>query len=319
MAPSLSTLKRPASTVLKRPAGKQFKKAAAEPTEKAPKVQPKVEEEEEDGEEDGEEEEEETNSPVAPKLSKKALKDHNRFCEEVKGMDAQSFGKALQSLDSGATQRLWKQFQSSRKAGGQEAKYQEALKGAEGQAGSLAKRRNLLHAWVQNDKTCGDKYKEFLQSISLTKENAVTSAWLTANQALNHWGKDELWARVQAGTIQARKNPQDRRYWEFKAVTHTGKTKVTNNRITSAGVKGKADKGWHQDFLTQDWDGAGEEDWMLEDPEDDPEEKAPAGIAQALGIKPDKNEKNEKTKKENDWEAASKISDTASQRSWTRS
>ena len=65
-----------------------------------------------------------------------------------------------------------------------------------------------------------------MQEVTLSKEKGVKEKWLTLVQALNHWGKEELWARVQAGTILARKNPLDTVQgfaagWPDKDLSHT--------------------------------------------------------------------------------------------------
>ena len=84
-----------------------------------------------------------------------------------------------------------------------------------------------------SDKTCGDRYREYVQEVTLSKEKGVKEKWLTLVQALNHWGKEELWARVQAGTILARKNPLDTRYWEFRALQQVGLTKTSHTHKSS--------------------------------------------------------------------------------------
>ena len=222
MAPSASKMKKPVvKTIFQRPAASILKRPAAKP-------QPETEVSDHSGvEEESEEEEPARDCNVAGKLTKKAVKDHNLFCEQVKGMSPKEFEKALDKLDPAATQRLWKQFQASRKVEGEEKTYQEAVQGNDGgQAGSLAKKRKLLRCWIMSDKTCGDRYREYVQEVTLSKEKGVKEKWLTLVQALNHWGKEELWARVQAGTILARKNPLDTVQgfaagWPDKDLSHT--------------------------------------------------------------------------------------------------
>lgn len=215
----------------------------------------------------------------------------------------------MDKLDPAATQRLWKQFQASRKVEGEEKTYQEAVQGNDGgQAGSLAKKRKLLHCWIMSDKTCGDRYREYVQEVTLSKEKGVKEKWLTLVQALNHWGKEELWARVQAGTILARKNPLDTRYWEFRALQQVGLTKTSHTHKSSTGVSGKVDKACQESFFNQDWGDVVEDDWKLGavDDEGDPtEEGVHKGLAEALGIKVPKPK--EKPKKEDVWETTSKI------------
>ncbi|CAK9015255.1 Uncharacterized protein SCF082_LOCUS12675 [Durusdinium trenchii] len=304
MAPSASKMKKPVvKTIFQRPADSILKRPAAKP-------QPETEVSDHSGvEEESEEEEPARDCNVAGKLTKKAVKDHNLFCEQVKGMSPKEFEKALDKLDPAATQRLWKQFQASRKVEGEEKTYQEAVQGNDGgQAGSLAKKRKLLRCWIMSDKTCGDRYREYVQEVTLSKEKGVKEKWLTLVQALNHWGKEELWARVQAGTILARKNPLDTRYWEFRALQQVGLTKTSHTHKSSTGVSGKVDKACQESFFNQDWGDVVEDDWKLGavDDEGDPsEEGVHKGLAEALGIKVPKPK--EKPKKEDVWETTSKI------------
>ena len=227
----------------------------------------------------------------------------------------------MDKLDPAATQRLWKQFQASRKVEGEEKTYQEAVQGNDGgQAGSLAKKRKLLHCWIMSDKTCGDRYREYVQEVTLSKEKGVKEKWLTLVQALNHWGKEELWARVQAGTILARKNPLDTRYWEFRALQQVGLTKTSHTHKSSTGVSGEVEKGCQESFFNQDWGDVAEDDWKLGavDDEGDPtEEGVHKGLAEALGIKVPKPKEKPK-KKMFGKQLLKSLQLTATKTSWTR-
>lgn len=223
MAPAASSLKRPASQFLKRPAGlgpagKSLKRPAAKEEEKV----------EEPGE--GEEEEEATEDPVVKinqKLTKNALKDHNKFLEEATQLDEKNFLKALSKLEPGAAQKLWKKFEKSRKVEGQEESYQHAMKSG---PGSLEKKRKLLFLWVQNDKTCGERYREYVEKMSLVKTEGVKQKWLTTQEAVSRWGKEELWSRVQAGTILARSAPRTKGFGSSKASSRSARQKSKKSR-----------------------------------------------------------------------------------------
>ena len=280
MAPAASTMKKPAAaaTTLKRPAKGILKRPAAQSTKKRKEMEDK-----EEGE--GEEEEPlEDDEEILPKLTSKALH-HERFCVEAKDLNEESFVKALAKLKPEAAQRLWKKFQNSRKAEGAEDEYQQSLKAQS--AGSLHKKRKLLHGWIQSGKTCGEIYREYLTKVTFTRTSGVKEKWLTTTQALQCWGKDELWKRVQSGTIKARRNPEDKRFWEFRNNQQVGKTEVARAKASSVTFSGKADKEVALEFDRQDWSDLVEDDWdgqgLEEGGEEDGEEEK--DLAKLLGVK----------------------------------
>ena len=197
MAPAMSSLKRPASS-LKQKAGSHSQAAKKRPAAKERKPDEDVEVPQEKEEQEELEEEKQTEDPEVdtPKLTKKALKDHNKFLEAASNMNEKKFMEALSKLEPKAAQKLWKKFQNSRKAANCEDEYQDVMKHS---AGSLERKRKLLFQWVQNDKSCGDRYREYMEKVSLVKSDGVKQKWLTSQQALGTWGKEELWSRVQAG------------------------------------------------------------------------------------------------------------------------
>ena len=281
MAPAASTMKKPAAaaTTLKRPAKGILKRPAAQSTKKRKEMEDK-----EEGE--GEEEEPlEDDEEILPKLTSKALQDHERFCVEAKDLNEESFVKALAKLKPEAAQRLWKKFQNSRKAEGAEDEYQETLKGKS--AGSLHKKRKLLLGWIQSGKTCGEIYREYMTKVTFTKTSGEKEKWLTTTQALQCWGKNELWQRVKSGTIKARRNPEDNRFWEFRINKRVGKTEVARAKASSVTFGGKADQKVGLEFDRQDWTGLLEDDWdakgLEEEGKEDGEEEK--DLAKLLGVK----------------------------------
>ena len=307
MAPAVSILKRPASQFLKKqaygPAAKSLKRPAA-------KVEEQVEDSTKGEEEEEEEPTEDTVVHTNRKLTKTALKDHNKFLEEAAQLDDKNFLDALSKLEPGAAQKLWKKFEKSRKVEGQEESYQTAMKAG---PGSLEKKRKLLFLWVQNDKSCGERYREYVEKLSLLKTEGVKQKWLTTQEALSRWGKEELWSRVQAGTIKARKCPQDKRFWEFRKEQQVSKTEVQRLKETQVGCSGKLDKTTALEYQNMDWGNLVEDDWdvtALGDGEEDGEDESNKELAKVLGMKLPKDEKvdREKNTKEKEWEEASKIS-----------
>ena len=91
MAPAASTMKKPAAaaTTLKRPAKGILKRPAAQSTKKRKEMEDK-----EEGE--GEEEEPlEDDEEILPKLTSKALQDHERFCVEAKDLNEEKFCQGI--------------------------------------------------------------------------------------------------------------------------------------------------------------------------------------------------------------------------------
>lgn len=247
-------------------------------------------------------------------LTAEAVKDHNKFCEEAKDMSVEQFEKALSKLDDKASQRLWKAFEVSRKSSGADKVYQEAT---ETKVGQVKKKRAMLLGWIRDGKKPGEHFKACVESVSLKKTQGLTSTWLTQAQAMTHWGKEELQERVKSGTVKARKDPQDSRYWQFKACQEHEAVEVERKKEARFEVKKKAEqkevtdvwKAKHLEYLTEDDFNLPSED---EGEDDEDSDELPAGLAEALGTKSnkekkDKKEKKEKKEKKDKWEEMTEV------------
>ena len=275
-------MKRPAS--MKRPAASDSKRGKnGEGSEK------EVEEEE-----------------VKVELTAAAVKDHNKFCDEAQGMSVQQFEMALNKLDSKASMRLWKAFENSRRAYGEDEAYQAATKD---KVGNVKKKRQLLFGWINDGTKFQESYRSLMDSVTLKKAEGVSTSWLTKAQAIAHWGTDELRDRVKRGTVIARRDPNDNTYWQFRAKVEYGKVEVERAKSTTAAGKAKAEKHDVLDMLAahsleQLTEGEFVPGVDVDDEEED--EELPAGLAAALGDKEDKKKKNV-PKKEDKWEALSQM------------
>ena len=166
---------------------------------------------------------------------------------------------------------------------------------------------------MRNDKTCGERYREYVEKLSLVKTEGVKQKWLTTQEAVARWGKEELWSRVQAGTILARKCPQDKRFWEFKSQQQVSKTEVQKVKETQVGCSGKMDKHTALEYQNMDWGSLHEDAWDatgLGDAEEEEGDETNKDLAKLLGVKLPKDERvdKEKNQKEKELEEASKIS-----------
>ena len=186
---------------------------------------------------EGREKEGEGEGQVA--LTAAAVKDHNKFCDEAQGMSVQQFELALNKLDSKASMRLWKAFENSRKAAGEDEAYQAATKD---KVGNVKKKRQLLFGWVSDGTKFQESYRSLMDSLTLKKTEGVATSWLTKAQAIAHWGSEELKDRVKRGTVIARRDPNDNTYWQFQAKVEYGKTEVERAKTTTAAGKAKAEK-----------------------------------------------------------------------------
>jgi len=173
---------------------------------------------------------------AANKLTQGALKAH----EELLKKGAKDENEALLEfgkLDRNAQQSLWKAFELQRKSAGVNDDYKSHVGTG---AGIMAKKNKLLAGFILDKGSCGGNYKHFMQSIKVSKEATYQSQWITLEKALQTWGKKELQARVQSGTILMRKNPRDPRLPEFKEEFVSHKVTVAGNRELEFGGKGTA-------------------------------------------------------------------------------
>ena len=148
-----SMVKKPATKVGKRPAAlglpvKSKKRKEEEETEKGKEEEVATEDPEEGSEEESEKEAEPEAEESKPKveLSETALKDGDLFVAEVqkKKPSEKDFEKALNKLNTKQTQLLWKKFEASRKATGQEEAFKDLTQGV----GQVSRKRELLRSWA---------------------------------------------------------------------------------------------------------------------------------------------------------------------------
>lgn len=173
---------------------------------------------------------------VTKKLTEGALKAHEALLKKGATDEDQAMVE-FQKLDKNAQQSLWKAFELQRKSAGVNDEYKAQVGTG---AGIMAKKNRLLAGFILDKGSCGSNYKHFMQSIKVVKEDTYQSQWITLEKALQTWGKKELQARVQSGTILMRKNPKDPRFPEFKEEVVSQKVTVARNRELEYGGKGAA-------------------------------------------------------------------------------
>ena len=214
------------------------------------------------------------------KLTPGALKAHEALLKKGASDEDQAlveFGK----LDKNAQQSLWKAFELQRKSAGVNDDYKAQVGTG---AGIMAKKNKLMAGFILDKGSCGGNYKHFMQSIKVSKEATYQSQWITLEKALQTWGKKELQARVQSGTILMRKNPRDPRFPEFKEEFVTNKVTVAGNRELEFGGKGAASSSEMLGFFNTNHDDATWESFeMNEDIEGDAADDQ--NFSKMLGLK----------------------------------
>ncbi|CAK0906702.1 unnamed protein product, partial [Prorocentrum cordatum] len=205
-------------------------------------------------------------------------------------------GEKFRQLDKKSQMSAWKMFEKSRQSEGNDADYKNSTKGT----GSNEKKTRLLKKWILDKGKCGNHYLGYLQEINLDKSRKVEEDWVPFATAEKRWGKEELAARVKSGTIRARRDPKDTRFWEFQVVTDM--TSVTCSfqkklQLRSDSKKAVDNKTFHR-FQVADPTKLDEHDFMIQDNEvDDSEVEDDAGdidvdLAKTLGIKNSKGKGN---------------------------
>ena len=185
------------SLVMQRPAADTMKRPSAADTKRT-----KHEAKEEEVEEQREEEEEES----LP-LTESALKDHTKFMEEVGKLDEKQFSLAFSKLPEKQQQCLWKKFEWSRRAVDLDNAYKRETQGS----GSMVRKRNLLRSWALDGGKCGKMFRKATQSIALEKKHGVEKEWYSKKKMEDELGVEEMTARLKAGTLKWRRNPEDTR------------------------------------------------------------------------------------------------------------
>ena len=70
----------------------------------------------------------------------------------------------------------------------------------------------MLRQWIQDGGKPAKFSKQSSVEFSCTRSSGLQAAWSSWKETCDKIGEDELKARVAAGTIQHRRNPEDRRF-----------------------------------------------------------------------------------------------------------
>ena len=296
---------------MKRPAALR-KPATSQSEKKKPKLEEEVSQEPEEVEEEEvqEEEEEKKNKKVNKSegkpaaLTKKALEDHQAFLQEAGKLSDKEFEKALAKLPDKQQQCLWKKFEASRKGSGWEEKYKQETTGT----GSMVRKKNLLRSWCLDGGKCSEFYKKAFASITLEKSHGVEKEWISQKKMEEELGLEEMKARVEAGTLKWRRNPEDVRFFQFQKLSEKEALAVkksqgaTRTASASAALK---DMVSFDKLMGEEVD---EEDFGFGAEEGSDTEQVDKELAKALGMGASK-AKDDTNKKADKWAELSQVQD----------
>ena len=162
----------------------------------------------------------------------------------LEGATDSKVDKFLDGLAGNDQNYLWKKFERNRIVEGTQNEYQEHTSGM----GSREKRNKLLKVWLQGGQsTKNSLWQDSLFKIKSIRSHGTTETWQPLHYMLTHkYGKAELKARVEMGTIKIRASPEDARFPEFCEVNN-----FTEKRTTKSGeinIKPKEQKIEWNDF-----------------------------------------------------------------------
>jgi hypothetical protein len=121
-------------------------------------------------------------------------------------------------------------FERSRKGSGEDEAYKKAVEGSHLQ---VAKKKSMLAGWVLDKAQCGKNFKTFQMEAMISKSAGLYADWLSQREAEEKYGKEQLKAMVEAGTIECRRMKSDPRFWEFKAKTERESLVVHGHKKTT--------------------------------------------------------------------------------------
>ena len=155
---------------------------------------------------------------------------------QLEGASDEKIEQFLTKLSNHEQNLLWKKFEGKRKMEGTDDMYKQATGGT----GAIAKKNLSLKIFLKSGgSTKNSLWKENCQGLANSEGFKTEEKWLTLEEALRKWGKNELKARVLAHTIVVRKDNRDPRFPQFQEVAESRTQEVT--KFGKATVFGKND------------------------------------------------------------------------------
>ena len=279
----------------------------AQNEEEDDQVEEAADEEEENEEEEEEEEEEEGeedatsnkgSKSTVSRLSKEALSNHNKFVEEAeqKKLSEEAILVAMKQADNKTQMSLWKAFEQSRKGAGLQDSFKEATGSG---TGSSIKKRKLLSAWIMDGGKTNKYYKSAMTSFKAGAKAGVKFIWVSKVEAERRIGTDELRERVKSNTIKYRKNPEDKRFYQFRFAKESDEVWTSKEAIRSHTAEGSGSKASMLEWANNMDGEVSLDDFGFNDDDAGEEEEDP------LGLKKQEKKNEPKPEKKNKWETES--------------
>lgn len=242
-------------------------------------------------------------------LTADALRKHDQQFKDKLKQGTITEAEFEEAMGKEGMQRQWQNFAYARKSNMEvDQGYKDLSKLGRG-AQQNAKKRMLLFAWLK-DPTFGASYMSIMTELEFGKKKKKALTWLTWKQTLDKHGSSEAVAMVKAGSLVCRRNPQDKRFWQFlsledsvemtmlqkKKVTGTRSGKVSNAQLDNfeQAALAELDEDMVEDILSgNDTSGLNLKDLKAlknvdkeeqEASEDDEEEGLPADLAKTIGL-----------------------------------
>jgi len=215
------------------------------------------------------------------KLTTGALKAHQALLKTGASDEDDALAK-FNALDANSKMSMWKQFELQRKSSGFDGQWvAETGQGT----GSSKKKMQLMAGFILDKGNIGNNYKSFMQKICVTKATDYESEWISLQKALNVWGKKELYARVQSGSILMRKNPKDPRFPEFKEETVKEKVHVENARELGVSGQSSCSVTDMMGFFNSDASSVGWDDFSMKNTLEEDDDMSQKNMMKMLGMK----------------------------------
>ena len=257
-------------------------------------------------------------------LTPEALKKHDEQIKNKLRQGAMSEVDFEQAMGKEGMQRQWQNFAYARRANPEvEGAFKDLSKLGRG-AQQNAKKKMLLFAWLK-DPTFGTGYMSIMTSLEFGKKQKKALTWLTWKQTIDKHGSSEAVAMVKAGTLVCRRNPQDKRFWQFLSIEDSVEMTMVQKKQATGTRTGKVSGGQLENFeqaalavLEEDMvedilsgkDSTGlelkdlqalkkvdkEKDKEEDGSEQDEDEDLPADLARVIGLQEAKKDKKDTTK-----------------------
>jgi hypothetical protein len=177
--------------------------------------------------------------PSSSELTQEALEVHDQQQLERYTMGEITGDQCFDSMSQVGSNRLWKKFDYARKNNQEANNGWSELCVAGGRGQLQAKKRQLLMAWVMDPKF-GQHYMSVQSSVVVSREQTKKLKWLTFEQLKNKHGMAEASAMIRARTIIMRRNPMDKRFWQFLSPEDSQAMRMKVSKKVEGTQSGKA-------------------------------------------------------------------------------